>query len=255
MENNQDLYLNQISKIIELSIEKTIENSVRLCEYNATYYYNLINTNYCIIVSDDGSYLLTSADIVRFEKLLSLFKKGNRNGDFDLDDDRILDRIDYYTEMLAVDDEDIAVNNIEIKESEPEIIEEYDAPCEFKTLDNKTISTVFSSQLGNLERINDKSYRIGNLLILLSACPSEYELNKYASDWLSNNNLDIIYEKNKEYKINNYRVIEKQVNSSNIVRVFKFVCVEKTMIMFTYGSLFSSYSEVIDKAIENIEIK
>ena len=115
--------------------------------------------------------------------------------------------------------------------------------------------TIFSSELGELHKVNNNSFKIGNMLILFSNCPSEFELSNYSNIWLKDNSLEIINDKSKEYKINGIRVIEKQVKSSNIERVFKFICINNTMIMFTYGALFSSYSDIVNLAIANIKIK
>ena len=69
----------EIAKILDVSVEELNNNSKKLDDINATYYWNPIRGGISIIVAEDGSYLAATSG-VNFDTLLEEFKKGRRNG-------------------------------------------------------------------------------------------------------------------------------------------------------------------------------
>ncbi len=80
----QEKYLEKISKLLDSPIANIKVNSKRIPDINSTYYYNPIRGGKSIIVSDDGSYLLTISSVIYYEKLLKEFNAGRRNGNFNV---------------------------------------------------------------------------------------------------------------------------------------------------------------------------
>ena len=79
---NNDNSLIKIAELLKMSVEELKENNKRLDDIDATYYWNPIRGGLSIIVSSNGEYLAATS-AVSFEKHLSEFKNGRRNGKID----------------------------------------------------------------------------------------------------------------------------------------------------------------------------
>lgn len=82
----------EIAKILDVSVEELNNNSKRVEEINATFYWNPIRGGNQILVSDDGSYLASNSG-VNYEALLEEFKNGKRNGNFCLLEEFIANKL------------------------------------------------------------------------------------------------------------------------------------------------------------------
>lgn len=78
---SEDNYLFKICKLLDISEKDVSTNSKKLDDLKATYYFNPVRGGRCIIVSDDGSYLLATS-YINYHKYLQDFKNGYRNGSF-----------------------------------------------------------------------------------------------------------------------------------------------------------------------------
>lgn len=74
-------YLTRICKLLDISKDDINANSKKLDNLKATYYFNPIRGGKCIIVSEDGSYLLATS-YINYHKYLQDFRNGFRNGSF-----------------------------------------------------------------------------------------------------------------------------------------------------------------------------
>ena len=77
-ENN----LAKIADILKMSVEELESNSKRVDDLDAMYYWNPTRGGISMIISSNGEYLAATSSI-SFEKLLSEFKQGRRNGKID----------------------------------------------------------------------------------------------------------------------------------------------------------------------------
>ena len=82
---NEENYISKICELIDISEEDINTNSKKLDDIKATYYFNPVRGGRCIIVSEDGSYLLATS-FINYHKYLQDFKKGLRNGSFNEND-------------------------------------------------------------------------------------------------------------------------------------------------------------------------
>ena len=79
---NQGKYIDKIAAMLEIPVIKTKNNTKRLKD--ASYYYNSERGGKSIIVSDDGSYLLSNSSAIDYQELAKEFNNGRRNGKIEL---------------------------------------------------------------------------------------------------------------------------------------------------------------------------
>ncbi len=79
-----DENLVKVSKLLNLTLSETVENSKKLND-TTTYYCNPIGGGISLIADVNGNYLIATSNI-SFEKLLEEFQKGDRNRNFDTDE-------------------------------------------------------------------------------------------------------------------------------------------------------------------------
>ena len=71
--------LKVIANLLNLSLEEVKNNSKKLDDCDANYYWNPVRGGLSVIVASNGEYLVATSS-VSFEKLLEEFKSGKRNG-------------------------------------------------------------------------------------------------------------------------------------------------------------------------------
>ena len=86
---NQEEYTNKIANLLEIPTEHVTLYALRIDDLCATYYYNPTRGGKSIIVSDDGSYLLTNSSSIPRAELTEEYKSGKRNGNFKENTDNI----------------------------------------------------------------------------------------------------------------------------------------------------------------------
>lgn len=67
----------QVSKILDLSVEEVVKNSKKIDD-NLTYYWNPARGGVSLITDAEGNYLAATSSI-NFEELLEQFKNGEKN--------------------------------------------------------------------------------------------------------------------------------------------------------------------------------
>ena len=72
--------IEHVSKLLNLSREDTLQNS-KIVDENLTYYWNPARGGASVIVDKDGNYLAATSSI-DFDKLLVMFKSGEKNKNF-----------------------------------------------------------------------------------------------------------------------------------------------------------------------------
>ncbi len=77
--NFGDRELKELAKLLNLSINELEQNSKKLEDCDAVYYWNPTKGGVSVIVAANGEYLGATSS-VSFEKLLEEFKTGKRNG-------------------------------------------------------------------------------------------------------------------------------------------------------------------------------
>ena len=83
-----------MSQKLGMTLDEVRQNSKRIDECNATYYWNPIRGGVAYIVADNGDYLGATSS-VSFERLLEEFKRGERNKNlFDETKKEIVNKID-----------------------------------------------------------------------------------------------------------------------------------------------------------------
>ena len=71
--------LTKIAEILKTTVEEVEKNQKSLEEEHATYYWNPVRGGLAMIVDKNGDYLCATSS-VNFDKLLTEFKSGHRNG-------------------------------------------------------------------------------------------------------------------------------------------------------------------------------
>lgn len=107
---------------------------------------------------------------------------------------------------------------------------------------------------------SESSFKIGEVNVMLAKCSSLDKLEERASQWLQNsantNSQTMLPELDRDYYVGdrNIKVLEKQLEKNNKRRVYKFVFFNNAMIIFAYSSQNEELSDIIDYAIEHIQI-
>ncbi len=79
--NPTHIYMSKLEEKLNMNKNEILNNSKRIENENATYYWNSSRGGISLIVSDDGSYLAATSS-VNYDRHLEEFKNGKRNGDF-----------------------------------------------------------------------------------------------------------------------------------------------------------------------------
>ena len=77
--NLGDMELKKLAQLLNLSIDELENNSKKIEDCDAVYYWNPAKGGVSVIVASNGEYLGATSS-VSFEKLLEEFKAGKRNG-------------------------------------------------------------------------------------------------------------------------------------------------------------------------------
>ncbi len=107
---------------------------------------------------------------------------------------------------------------------------------------------------------SESSFKIGEVNVMIAKCASLEKLEERSNQWLENsattNSQTMLRELDREYYIGdrNLIVLEKQLEKNNKRRVYKFVYYNGAMLIFAYSAQNEGLSDIIDTAIESIQV-
>lgn len=109
---------------------------------------------------------------------------------------------------------------------------------------------------GETTKKTDISFKIGNSInVMISKCSDISKLEERSLQWLENsaktNNQNILKDKVRKYFLNNdtIQVIERMVEKDDQRRMYKFVYLNESMIIFAFGA--KGYNEKFENIINN----
>ncbi len=109
---------------------------------------------------------------------------------------------------------------------------------------------------GETTKKTDISFKIGNSInVMISKCSDISKLEERSLQWLENsaktNNQNILKDKVRKYFLNNdtIQVIERMVEKDDQRRMYKFVYLNESMIVFAFGA--KGYNEKFENTINN----
>lgn len=109
---------------------------------------------------------------------------------------------------------------------------------------------------GETTKKTDISFKIGNSInVMISKCSNISKLEERSLQWLENsaktNNQNILKDKVRKYFLNNdtIQVIERMVEKDDQRRMYKFVYLNESMIVFAFGA--KGYNEKFENTINN----
>lgn len=109
---------------------------------------------------------------------------------------------------------------------------------------------------GETTKKTDISFKIGNSInVMIAKCSDISKLEERSLQWLENsaktNNQNILIDKVRKYFLNNdtIQVIERMVEKDDQRRMYKFVYLNESMIVFAFGA--KGYNEKFENTINN----
>ena len=274
-DNKQEQFYDKICEILNVDRNYILNNSKRLTDISATYYWTSERGGISLIVSDDGAYLGATSS-VSLDKHLEEFKKGTNNKNFNedkilklkcrtcnqemsIDCSRLPKNVKTLDTMCPNCKTFIKYSNLNYIESKT--VETYKTNDEINTfiiklMNNYNFSINFPYQLDELKVIDNTSVIINNkITIKYLSCPNKNDFEKRAIEIFeksaANMNKKIDKTLNK-YKINNIDVIEKAIIKGEIIQSFKFIYFNEAILTFAYNKN-SEISKIVDEAIKTIK--
>lgn len=109
---------------------------------------------------------------------------------------------------------------------------------------------------GEITKKTDISFKVGNSInVMIAKCSDISKLYDRSLQWLENsaktNNQNILKDKVRKYFLNNetIQVIERMVEKDNQRRMYKFIYLNESMIIFAFGT--KGYNEKFENTINN----
>lgn len=152
---------------------------------------------------------------------------------------------------------------VEIEEMKEEVVEAVDEGLMEYTISSDTyfdFVITLPARFETLTKNSESSFKIGEVNIMIAKCLSFEKLGERANQWLENsattNSQVMLRELDREYYIGdrNLIVLEKQLEKNGKRRVYKFIYYNGAMLIFAYSAQSEGLSDVIDAAIESIQI-
>ena len=274
-DNKQEQFYDKICEILNVDRNYILNNSKRLTDISATYYWTSERGGISLIVSDDGAYLGATSS-VSLDKHLEEFKKGTNNKNFNedkilklkcrtcnqemsIDCSRLPKNVKTLDTMCPNCKTFIKYSNLNYIESKT--VETYKTNDEINTfiiklMNNYNFSINFPYQLDELKVIDNTSVIINNkLTIKYLSCPNKNDFEKRAIEIFEKSAADTNQKIDKtlnKYKINNIDVIEKAIIKGEIIQSFKFIYFNEAILTFAYNKN-SEISKIVDEAIKTIK--
>lgn len=152
----------------------------------------------------------------------------------------------------------IEENNL-TEDSAPSIEEEF---MDYTILSDNYYNFVITlpARFETVVKNSESSFKIGDVNVMIAKCSSFDKLPERANQWLENsaktNSQTMLRELDREYYIGvrNLKVLEKQLEKNGKRRVYKFTYFNDSMLIFAYSAQNEGLSDVIDSAIESIQV-